>query len=238
LSSKIRVAIVVGGVALTLGMQGLHMQAQSQAPPGAPPAPAGRQGGGRQNVPPPDPTKPVKLEIAEGTTARYKVREQLAGISFPSDAVGTTQSVTGTVVLNPDGSIDASKSKLTVDLRTLKSDQQMRDGYIQGRTLETEKFPMLEFVPRRAVGLSAPLPAGMQAQSGFQLVGDMTLHGVTNEVTWNVVATFGNEVVGGRATTTLQFDTFKLTKPSLARLLSVDDKIELEIEFRTKRTAG
>jgi len=238
LSTKIRVAIVVGGVALTLGMQGLQMQAQSQAPPGAPPAAAGRQGGGRQNVPPPDPTKPVKLEIAEGTTARYKVREQLAGINFPSDAVGTTQSVTGTVVVNPDGSIDASKSKLTVDLRTLKSDQQMRDGYIQGRTLETEKFPMLEFVPRRAVGLSAPLPAGMQAQSGFQLVGDMTLHGVTNEVTWNVVATFGNEVVGGRATTTLQFDTFKLTKPSLARLLSVDDKIELEIEFRTKRTAG
>jgi polyisoprenoid-binding protein YceI len=238
LSTKIRVAIVVGGAALTLGMQGLQMQAQSQAPPGAPPAAAGRQGGGRQNVPPPDPTKPVKLEIAEGTTARYKVREQLAGISFPSDAVGTTQSVTGTVVVNPDGSIDASKSKLTVDLRTLKSDQQMRDGYIQGRTLETEKFPMLEFVPRRAVGLSAPLPAGMQAQSGFQLVGDMTLHGVTNEVTWNVVATFGNEVVGGRATTTLQFDTFKLTKPSLARLLSVDDKIELEIEFRTKRTAG
>jgi polyisoprenoid-binding protein YceI len=238
LSTKIRVAIVVGGVALTLGVQGLQMQAQSQAPPGAPPAAAGRQGGGRQNVPPPDPTKPVKLEIAEGTTARYKVREQLAGISFPSDAVGTTQSVTGTVVVNPDGSIDASKSKLTVDLRTLKSDQQMRDGYIQGRTLETEKFPMLEFVPRRAVGLSAPLPAGMQAQSGFQLVGDMTLHGVTNEVTWNVVATFGNEVVGGRATTTLQFDTFKLTKPSLARLLSVDDKIELEIEFRTKRTAG
>jgi polyisoprenoid-binding protein YceI len=238
LSTKIRVAIVVGGAALTLGMQGLQMQAQSQAPPGAPPAAAGRQGGGRQNVPPPDPTKPVKLEIAEGTTARYKVREQLAGISFPSDAVGTTQSVTGTVVVNPDGSIDALKSKLTVDLRTLKSDQQMRDGYIQGRTLETEKFPMLEFVPRRAVGLSAPLPAGMQAQSGFQLVGDMTLHGVTNEVTWNVVATFGNEVVGGRATTTLQFDTFKLTKPSLARLLSVDDKIELEIEFRAKRTAG
>jgi hypothetical protein len=29
----------------------------------------------------------------------------------------------------------------------------------------------------------------------------------------------------------------KLTKPSLARLLSVDDKIELEIEFRCNRTA-
>ena len=173
--------------------------------------------------------------MTEGTTARYKVREQLAGVSFPSDAVGTTSAVSGVIVVNPDGSINASQSKITVDLRTIKSDQQMRDGYIQSRTLETEKFPTLEFVPRRAVGLPAPLPAGMQAQAGFQLVGDMTLHGVTSETTWNVVATFGNEVVAGRATTTLQFPTFQLTKPSLARLLSVDDKIDLEIEFKCKR---
>jgi polyisoprenoid-binding protein YceI len=191
---------------------------------------------GRANVPPPDPTKPHKLEIVAGTTARYKVREQLAGISFPSDAVGTTQAVTGVIVINPDGAIDAAQSKLIVDLKTLTSDQQMRDGYIQNRTLETAKFPTMEFVPKRAVGLPAPLPAGMQAQAGFQLVGDMTLHGVTKEATWNVVATFGNELVGGRATTTVDFASYNLTKPSLARLVSVEDKIELEIEFRCKRT--
>jgi hypothetical protein len=34
------------------------------------------------------------------------------------------------------------------------------------------------------------------------------------------------------------FPTFNLTKPSLARLMSVDDKIELEIEFKCKRTVG
>lgn len=235
LKEKIRVALLVGGVALALGLHHLPAQAQAQPPAGGPPAE--RQGGGRPNVPPPDPTKPAKLDIAEAK-ARYKVREQLAGINFPSDAVGTTESVTGTVVINPDGSIDAARSKLTVDLRTVKSDQQMRDGYVQQRTLETQKYPTLEFVPRRAVGLPNPLPAGMQAQAGFQLVGDMTLHGVTKEVTWNVVGTFGNDQVAGRATTTLLFPTFNLTKPSLARLLSVDDKIELEIEFKCKRTAG
>jgi polyisoprenoid-binding protein YceI len=234
LKAQTKTALAVVTVALSLGLHGL--QAQGQAPPaGAPAAP----GGGRQGAPqppPPDPTKPAKLEIAEGTTARYKVREQLAGISFPSDAVGTTQGVTGTIVINPDGSIDAAKSKLTVDLRTLKSDQQMRDGYIQGRTLETEKFPLLEFVPKRVVGLPAPLPSGRGAQSGFELIGDMTLHGVTKEVTWQVVAVFGNDQVGGRATTTLLFPTFNLTKPTLARLMSVEDKIELEIEFRCKRS--
>jgi polyisoprenoid-binding protein YceI len=228
---------VIGGLALSLGLHDVRAQGPGQ-PPAAGSPPAGRAGGGRPNVPAPDPTKPHKLEIAEGTKARYKVREQLAGVSFPSDAVGTTEAVTGTIVVNPDGSIDAARSRLTVDLRTLKSDQQMRDGYVQGRTLETEKFPTLEFVPRRAVGLPAPLPAGMQAQAGFQLIGDMTLHGVTTEVTWNVVATFGNDQVAGRATTTLLFPTFGMTKPSLARLLSVDDKIDLEIEFKCKRTAA
>jgi polyisoprenoid-binding protein YceI len=191
---------------------------------------------GWPSVPPPVPTKPHKLELSTGTTARYKVREQLAGINFPSDAVGTTEAVTGAIVVKPDGSIDAALSKITVDLKTLTSDQQMRDGFVQNRTLETGKFPTLEFVPKRAVGLPAPLPAGMQAQAGFQLIGDMTLHGVTKEATWNVVATFGNEAIGGRATTTIDFASYGMTKPSLARLVSVEDKIDLEIEFRCKRT--
>ncbi len=236
MKKSIRIVAVVAGLALVFGLQEPRTQARDQAPAGQPPPP-GAGPGGRANTPPPDPTKPHKLEIAEGTKARYKVREQLAGISFPSDAVGTTEAVTGTLVVNPDGSIDATRSKLTVDLRTLKSDQQMRDGYIQRNTLESEKFPMIEFVPKRATGLPVPMPAGMGAQAGFQLIGDMTLHGVTKEATWNVVATFGNDQVAGRATTTLQFATFNLTKPSLARLMSVDDKIDLEIEFRAKRSA-
>ena len=43
-------------------------------------------------------------------------------------------------------------------------------------------------------------------------------------------------MVAGRAKTDFTFATFGLTKPQLARLLSVDDKIQLELEFRMKRT--
>jgi polyisoprenoid-binding protein YceI len=224
------VAAAITAFALLAGQGSPAASAQAQQTPPAP-------GGGRAGAPPPpDKTKPHKLEITTGTKARYKVTEQLAGISFPSDAVGTTEAITGAIIVNPDGTI-APESKLTVDLKSLTSDQSMRDGYIQQRTLETEKFPTLVIVPKRAVGLPAPLPAGQQAQAGFQLIVDMTLHGVTKETTWNVVATFGNASVGGRATTTVQFADFNMTKPTLARLLSVDDKIQLEIEFRCTRTA-
>ena len=194
-------------------------------------------GGGPAAAPALDPTKPHKLDTTDGSKARFRAQEQLAGINFMSEAVGTTEAVTGTIVVNPDGSIDAAHSKLAVDLRTLKSDQPNRDNYLQMRTLETGKFPLAEFVPRRAVGLPAPLPGtGPQANAGFQLIGDMTVHGVTKEATWNIVATFASDLVAGRAWTTVLFSTFDITKPSLARVLSVDDKIQLEVELRFKRS--
>src|SRR5277367_1216210 len=62
----------------------------------------------------------ARLDVADGTTASYRVQEQLAGINFPNEAVGTTSAVTGAIVLAPDGSVDTAKSKLTIDARTLK----------------------------------------------------------------------------------------------------------------------
>jgi polyisoprenoid-binding protein YceI len=215
----VRVTTLAGIVLLSV----VGLQAQGQPP-------------ARGGAPAPDPTKPQKLEITQGTTARYKVTERLAGINFPSDAVGTTQTVTGALIVNPDGTFGAG-SKISVDLRTITTDQGMRDNYVRTRTLETEKFPMMEVVPKKANGLASPLPSGSQAQVGFQLVTDVTLHGVTKEVTWNVVAVLGAAQVGGRATATIDFATFNMTKPSLARLISVDDKIGLEIEFRCTRSA-
>jgi polyisoprenoid-binding protein YceI len=181
----------------------------------------------------------TRLDIAEGTKASYRVKEQLAGINFPDDAIGTTESVTGSLVLAPDGSINSAQSKLTIDLRTLKSDQSIRDVYIKTRTLETDKFPVAEFVPRRVEGLRFPLPNPERAteQSGFQLLGDLTIHGVTKEVVLTGYATFSRDLVAGRATTTFTFSTFGLSKPQLARVVSADDKITLEIEFRMRRSS-
>lgn len=205
------------------------------AQPGAPPAGAPAAGG-----PPPLPTfdtsKPAKLDMAIAT-ARYRVVEQLVGLNVLSDAVGTTSTVTGSIVIAPDGSI-AKDSKITVDMRTFSSDQEPRDNFIRTRTLETDKFPMLEFVPTRTKGLTLPLPSPPRIQAiGFQLVGNVTLHGVTKEVTFDVVATLRGGTVAGLARGSLLFADFKITKPSVPVLLSVDDKIQIEVEFRANRSA-
>ena len=112
----------------------------------------------------------------------------------------------------------------------------MRDGYVLRNTLQTDQFPNMEIVPKKLIGLASPLPAGNQAQVGFQLIADTTLHGVTKETTWTVVAVMGGAAVGGTAKTTIDFATFNMTKPSLARLVSVKEEIHLEIEFRCTRT--
>jgi polyisoprenoid-binding protein YceI len=162
------------------------------------------------------------------------VTEQLAGISFPNDAEGTTPTVAGTLAIAADGSITPG-SKLTIDLRNLKSDQEQRDGYVRNRTLETEKYPYAEFVPTKLQGLPVMIPT--QGQTGFQLTGNLTIHGVTKEVMFQGIATFGRDsTVAGRAKTSFTFATFGLTKPTLARLLSVDDKIDLDIVFKFKRS--
>jgi len=202
---------------------------------GPPPAETGGPGGGQRGrgrpQAPPKPF-PLTLTLTDGTTASYRVREQLAGISFPSDAVGQSTAVTGTVIFNKDGSIDSNQSKLTFDLRTLKSDQSMRDGFIQRRTLETDQYPNAEFVPKSITGMPNPL----DGQIGFQLTGDMTVHGKTAPITWQGIATVDNNtgIVAGRANTDFKFETFGLQPPQIARVMSVNDNINLEVEFRFK----
>jgi polyisoprenoid-binding protein YceI len=221
--SGVGISLVVAGVLVFGGAPVLLAQApQAGGPP-------------RQAPPPPTPpTAGAHLEITDGSSATYRVTEQFVGISFPNDAEGTTPTVAGTVVIAADGSITPG-SKLSFDLRNLKSDQEQRDNFVRTRTLETDKFPMAEFVPTKITGLPVMIPT--QGQTGFELTGNMTIHGVTKEVTFQGIATFGRDsTVAGRAKTTFTFATFGLVKPSIARLMSVDDKIQLEVAFKFKRS--
>ena len=62
----------------------------------------------------------------------------------------------------------------------------------------------------------------------------MTIHGVTKEITFDVSGTFRGDTVQGKALTSFPFSLFNLTQPRLPFLLSVEDEIRLEIDFRMR----
>jgi len=169
------------------------------------------------------------VTVPDGTSASYKVREQLAGHNFPNDAIGTTTGVTGTLAIRPDGTLLPGSSRFVVDLQALKSDQPMRDGYLRRATLQTSTYPDMVFVPTAVAGLPSPLPAS--GDLAFQIAGDCTLKGVTHHVTWNATAHVADQQLTGSASTTQTFESLGLTQPHVMRVLTIQDSIQLQINF-------
>ncbi len=175
-------------------------------------------------------TLPIRwVMIPEGSEARYRVREQLAGFDLPNDAVGATRNVTGTLVLAPDGAVVPGRSEFRVQLATLTTDNERRDRYVRLRTLEVEDYPEAVLVPLGFPDLPWPLPDSGTAT--FRMEAHLTLHGETRAAIWEVEAEFAPDAITGFATTSFRFNTFGLTIPQVARVLSVDDNIRLELDF-------
>jgi len=229
-------ALMLAACSLLGAPEGVSPQATSTT---APVIPAPTEAGAATAPDPLTPTEPapaasgnqLRLVLApDGNEARYRVREQLASLSFPSDAVGVTRDISGSIVIQTDGTVVRDGSMFVVDLRTLKSDQNRRDNFIQRNTLETSRFPTAEFVPAETLGLPSPLPASGEVT--FQLVGDLTVHGVTRPATWDVKAQVvaGQELVGN-ASTSFNFADFGMTAPRVPVVLSIQEPIQLEFDF-------
>jgi len=169
--------------------------------------------------------------VTDKSKATIRVREQLVGVSLPSDAVLTATGAKGSFTLNADGTF-ASGSKITFDLTTLASDERDRDNFIKNDTLQVRQFPTAEFVPTKTSGLTVPL-----ATSGtftFTLTGNMTIRGKTKEVTFDVTAKRDGSDLTATATAnpSWKFGDFGMTAPSVPfRVLSVTDEIRAAIDI-------
>jgi polyisoprenoid-binding protein YceI len=230
----VRLGLVLTG-ALGLLLVGCASAASATpvpAPPTAPPTASPTAAVAETSTPPSpeeDTDTGLTITLQDGSLARYLVREQLAGLSFPNDAIGETSGVAGSIVLDGQGRVDSDQSQLTVDLASLRSDEERRDNFLRNRSLESSSYPTARFTVREAPGLPWPLPS--QGEHSFQLVGDMTLREVTRPLTWDVTARFDEDGVSGQAQTSFTFDEFQIAQPSVRIVLSVADEIRLELDF-------
>jgi polyisoprenoid-binding protein YceI len=168
-----------------------------------------------------------------GNAARYRIREQLVGLDLPNDAVGETKGVTGVIAADKSGRIIPAESKFTVDVSNLVSDKDRRDGFVKRRVLQSDQYPTVTLVPTSIKGLTLPLPAS--GARTFDLVGDLTVRGVTHPTTWKVNAEFANAGMTGKAATAFTFKDFAIDQPRVPVVLSVADTIKLELDFTMTR---
>jgi polyisoprenoid-binding protein YceI len=175
--------------------------------------------------------KPVRLVLAPtGNEARFVVRELLMANTIENDAIGVTTAISGTIVLDAQGNVDASASQFTVQLDSLKSDKSMRDRYTKNNTLETRQFPTAVLVVKEVQGLPATLPTS--GTMNLTIVGDFTVHGVTKPSTWLATVTADPTGFSGKATTHVKFEDFNMNQPSVPVLAHLTDDIRLEYDFR------
>jgi polyisoprenoid-binding protein YceI len=161
--------------------------------------------------------------------ARYLVREQLARLDFPNDAVGRTSRVTGGIAVDEAGNVVTGQSRIVIDMASLESDSDRRDNFIRRNTLQTDEHPMVIFDPTSFTGLTFPLPESGAIQ--FRMNGNLTVRGVTRPVSWDVMAQVNDGALRGEARTQFTFADFDITKPRVASVLSVADEIRLEYSF-------
>jgi polyisoprenoid-binding protein YceI len=159
-----------------------------------------------------------------GTRAGYRFDEELASIGATT-AVGRTPDVTGTMSVSED---EVTAVDVEVDMTTLQSDQERRDNAIRERGLESTRFPTGSF------SLTEPLelPDGVETGERVQAVatGELTLHGVTNEVTIDLEAELRGDqavVIGSAPVALADYD---IEPPTNAAVLSVSGEGEFEFQ--------
>ena len=112
-------------------------------------------------------------------------------------------------------------------MTTFESDESRRDGQFEGRIMEVDRVP-----DRRPSCSPTPIELGAVPADGRRspstATGDLTLHGVTREVTIDLVARLDGSTFAVDGTSTVTFSDYDIDDPS-GGPASVGDDGELEV---------
>lgn len=170
----------------------------------------------------------VYTVTSEESTANYVAQEELASVGA-NEVIGTTNAIIGSILFD-DGGTPLECSNFAVDMRTLVTDESRRDNYLRGNTLQSDEFPFATFVVASVEGIPDGGLVDGEA-TPVQLLGDLTLHGVTQPVTWEAEFTRDGDALTGTATTTFVIEEYGMEKPIVGPVVSIGDEIVLDIEI-------
>jgi polyisoprenoid-binding protein YceI len=155
----------------------------------------------------------------------YRVRERLAQLSSPNDAVGRTTQVTGTMQVAGD---QVEAVRIEADLRGLQSDESRRDNAIRQRGLESSRFPSAVFELTEPIRLDQAPVSGRRVDG--QGKGRLTVHGVTREVTADLQGRWDGSTIQVAGRIPVRMSDFQIEPPLVGFVLSIEDNVT--VEFR------
>ena len=174
--------------------------------------------------------------VAGGSQAGYRVREKLASLPAPSDAVGRTTAVTGQVTIADEGgTYRAKNASFTVDVSRLASNESRRDNKIRTIGLETAKYPQATFVAAGPIDIPADAVNGKVVTVTAD--GDLTLHGVTRKVSIPLQVQRNATQLRIVGNYDFSWDDFGMTAPSLPPFVSVTGSPKLEFDVTMAKQA-
>lgn len=133
---------------------------------------------------------------------------------------GVSRDVRCSVDLTPD--TVTSKIRVSVDVKTFDSGNSNRDSHAL-EVIQGMKYPRVEFVSD-SVGRDG---------SAYRVFGQLTFHGVTRPVNFQVTPHFTTgkvEITGGFS---VKLSDYKVERPSLL-LVPVEDKLDIDIDLFAK----
>ncbi len=153
------------------------------------------------------PTSRTTYRPTQASVVGYRIKETLFGQS--TEAVGRTSSITGSMTL--DGAT-VSTVELVVDMKSVKSDQSRRDSQFNSRIMETSRYPTATFRLTRPLTLSN-VPSDSTVVNA-KATGDLSLHGVTKSVTFDLSARRDGGKIKVNGTIPVVFADYRIDNPS------------------------
>jgi polyisoprenoid-binding protein YceI len=159
-----------------------------------------------------------KIDSAHSTIA-FKVRHMLGS------AKGNFSKFSGTIVVDREHPEQSSVS-VKIAVSSIDTGIAKRDEHLRGELFEVTKYPEITFQSRRVKRTSA---------NGGQIVGDLTMHGVSREITLNVELLSNAGTRWRVSTAPLRRSEFGLVFSKSAETVSmISDEVAVEIEIEAR----
>jgi polyisoprenoid-binding protein YceI len=160
--------------------------------------------------------------------ARFVVDEVLRG--EPRTVVGETNQIAGQIAVNPTQPGTAQLGPITVNARTILTDDNQRNNMLRRWILGTDQHEVITFTPTALVGAPASTPLGQPAS--FQIAGQLTIKDVTRDAIFDATVTpVSASELKGMAVGTIRYGDWNISIPDVPFVAGVGDQVRLELDF-------